>query len=260
MNRLSECFLVKRLACSLLPLLLAQTHLGFGQSTVDFRNGGVTFVTDADRRIYGFCEPNGLVGTNYVAALFYLPGADRGSQISSAQLAYGSNKLAYAYFRPPGTSLWGVWRNPAEVGNLRFLENVPPGESATLQVRVWDITLAPDWPSAVLSGQFLVTAPFNYTVPAPGSPAELYAMDNLRAAAVLVPCGPKLDITRENASAVVSWVPKMQGEILEETATLPQATWTPVLLPYSTSAGRVWVTNTITASPRFYRVRWPWPP
>jgi len=240
----------------LLGILLTGVFSGFTQGLVDFRNGGITFATTADRKIYGSCPFAPVVGTNYVAALFYLPGSDRGAQISEAELAYDSNNLAYAFFRPEGTSLPGVWRNPNNVGNYRVLEGVLPGEGATLQVRVWDGNLAADWPSAVLSGQFLASAPFNYTVPPPTATANLYYMENLRAAAVLIPCRPRLEISRQGNSLILSWEPS--GGQLEETVVLKPlsgTTWTPVPPPYFTSEGRVWVTNEITGGDKFYRVR-----
>src|SRR5881397_2038218 len=47
-------------------IILAATASALGQGIVDFRNGGVSFPTPADRRVYGApCVP--LVGTNYVA-------------------------------------------------------------------------------------------------------------------------------------------------------------------------------------------------
>jgi hypothetical protein len=226
------------------------------QSLVDFRNGGITFRTTANRLVM-LCNER-LVGTNYVAALYYLPGADRGSEFApnAGFLAYGSNDLAYAHFRDPSTSLPGVWINPIEVGPYRFLDPVGPGEPATLQVRVWDVTLHRDFSSAVQSGEYYVSTPFNYTVPATDSPKEDYYMDNLRASSV--PCTPRLSVTRSSNALTLSWPAAAAGFMLEETLGLertPTLTWKAVPLPYQTNQDRVTVSRPANAAAkRFYRL------
>src|SRR6266496_3892089 len=62
---------------TILPLIIILGGLcsAVAQGNVIFVNGFAVFRTVADRRVYGpDCAP--LVGTNYVAGLFYLPGAD----------------------------------------------------------------------------------------------------------------------------------------------------------------------------------------
>ena len=165
----------------LLLLLTSAVWNALGQGLVDFRNGGITFPTDADRRVYWFGGP--LVGVTYVAGLWYLEGADRGAQIATASQA-GGRTFA---FRPPGTQLPGYWVPPAGVSPLFVLDGVAVGGSATLQVRVWDSAKFATWDQAVAGGEFTASAPFNYTVPPPGSPPDKYYMDNLRAWAVPEP-------------------------------------------------------------------------
>ena len=151
-----------------------------GQGVVDFRNGGVTFRTVADRRVYGFNAATGcgpLVGTNYVAGLFYVAGANADLYPPTS----GTQAGALAHFRSPTTSQPGIWLNPVEVGNNRVLDGVEVGQVATLQVRVWDITKYASYLDAYVHGEYTASAPFLYTVPGPLSRPDAFYMDNLRA-------------------------------------------------------------------------------
>ena len=162
-------------------IILVATASALGQGTVDFRNGGVSFPTVADRRVYGPVPGGGcgpLVGTNYVAGLFYVPGAN--ANIYDPTLGTQAGELAR--FRAPTTAAPGLWLNPVAVGNTRVLDGVTFGQTATLQVRVWDITRYPTYQAAFAAGSYAVSAPFNYTVPSADNidPSKYY-MDNLRA-------------------------------------------------------------------------------
>jgi len=146
-----------------------------GQGLVDFRNGGVTFPTVADRKVYA--GPNNpLTGVNFVAGLWYLPGADRGSEIFSV----GNQAGRTFNFRPPTTTLPGTWV-VGSASPLFVLNSVAIGDSATLQVRVWDGAKYASFNQAVAGGEYGMSAPFNYTVPPTGSTPDKYYMDNLRA-------------------------------------------------------------------------------
>lgn len=242
-----------------LILLLLAVCSALGQGAVDFRNGAITFKNIAERRVFWCGQSVLLTGTNYVAALYYLPGADQLARLSEPDagiLARGSNNLAYAYFRSPTTSLPGVWLNPFPVGTFRYLEGVGPGETATLQVRVWDIAMYPDYRSAVLRGQYYASTPFNYTVPPPGSPSEDYYMDNLRT--TFTPCALLLSVQAAGASVTLSWrKPESPGVVLEETERLggsPPTAWTPVPFPYFTNAEQVSLTIPASDAQRFYRL------
>ena len=245
---------MKRYLLCLLLVMLVRS--GFAEGMVDFRNGSVVFATTANRKIY---LPGGipLVGTNYVAALYYLPGADRGAEIfSGGNLAFGLNGLAYAHFRPETTSQPGVWLNSPQVGNMRYLVGVSLGQTVTLQVRVWDITRHPDWPRAVINGEYQMTAPFNYLVPPPTASPQTFYMENMRSSVVLQPPSVPLTVSKVGDSAILSWpaltyVPFME---LEVTADLGGA-WTLVPPPYFTNLDRVLVTNSATADRRFYRLK-----
>ena len=161
----------KVIAAAILALIPGS---GWTQGTVDFRNGGITFPTDADRRVYGRNGP--LTGTTFVAGLWYLPGADRGGQMGSA------TQVGRTFaFRPDTTSLKGYWVQPAGVSPIFTFPDVAVGNAATLQVRVWDFAKFNSWEAAVAGGQYGDSAPFNYIVPAAGSTPDKYYMDNLRA-------------------------------------------------------------------------------
>jgi hypothetical protein len=160
---------------------------GWAQGTVDFRNGGITFPTPADRKVYYYkaipgVNGPGLVGTTWVAGLWYLAGADKGAQIGQAAQV-GGRTFA---FRPVTTMLPGCWVAPAGVSPIFTFPDVAVGGSATLQVRVWDSAKFATYDAAVAGGgDYIPSAPFNYTVPAPGSTPDKYYMDNLRAFALL---------------------------------------------------------------------------
>jgi len=151
---------------------------------VDFRNGGITFRYPADRRVY-FPDCTPLVGTNFVAALYYLPGIDRGTELDQPAggfLAYGDNQLALATFRPLTTSLPGTWMNSVEVGAVRWLEGVSVGQFATLQVRVWDVTQFGTYAEAVEGiGFHAASAPFNFLYPDISPPPDHWYLNELRA-------------------------------------------------------------------------------
>ncbi len=173
------------------------------QGRVDFRNGGVTFSTVADRRVYGFNAASGcgpLVGTNYVAGLFYVAGANADLYPPTS----GTQAGALAHFRSPTTSSPGIWLNPVEVGNNRILDGVDVGQVATLQVRVWDITKYATYLDAFAHGEYTASAPFLYTVPQPLSFPDAYYMDNLRAFAALSSPEPSAPIFL--ALGAVAWL------------------------------------------------------
>src|SRR5215475_12356970 len=75
---------VTQMKIVIVTAILALTAVsGWTQGTVDFRNGGITFPTDTDRRVYLWTGVP-LTGTTWVAGVWHLPGADRGAQIGTA--------------------------------------------------------------------------------------------------------------------------------------------------------------------------------
>lgn len=171
----------KLIAVAILALTAAS---GWAQGTVDFRNGGITFPTTADRKVYpGFVGNGaGLTGTTWVAGLWYLAGADRGNAIATAAQV-GGRTFA---FRPTTTTVPGAWVATAGVSPIFTFPDVAVGGTATLQVRVWDSSKFATWDAAVAGGGDVGSSgAFNYTVPAAGSTPDKYYMDNLRAFAVV---------------------------------------------------------------------------
>lgn len=166
----------------------------WAQGTVDFRNGGITFPTAANRYVYNAGAQvgpgdatdaaNRVTGTNMVAGLWFVVGA--GSPVTAALPVGG-----IFGFRAPTTAdaNKGTWVVPAGSSPTFTLVGVDVGASATLQVRVWDGALfgrtAAGFAAAVAAGGITGTsAPFDYTVPAAGSTPDKYYMNNLRAFAL----------------------------------------------------------------------------
>lgn len=161
---------------------------GWAQGTVDFRNGGITFPTAADRKVYlgAVGAGDGLTGTTFVAGLWYVAGADQGGQIGQGRQAGPVGAAARTFaFRSPTTTLKGTWVVPAGVSPIFELLDVGVGATATLQVRVWDSAKFASFDAAVAGGEYGISTPFNYTVPAAGSTPDKYYMDNLRAFAIV---------------------------------------------------------------------------
>jgi hypothetical protein len=172
---------MKMYALLLVTFGLALTALS--QGTVDFRNGGITFPTVADRLIY-FDRPGGtkVVGTNYGAALWYVPGTS-GEALWNFT---GGRQAGDPFpFRVPTTSLPGTWLVPLGRSSLLTLEGVPIGATATLQVRAWEFARYPTFLDAFRAGAFGVSGSFLYTVPEAGSTPDKYYMDNFRAWAAI---------------------------------------------------------------------------
>src|ERR1043166_8983442 len=64
------------------------------------------------------------------------------------------------------------------------------GQTATIQIRVWNITRFATWAGAFSAGEYAVSAPFNYTVPtADNIDPSKYCIDNLRAFPVSLSVG-----------------------------------------------------------------------
>lgn len=153
-------------------------------NTVYFQNYG-TFPTPADRLVYrDFVGGTKLVGTNFVAGLWYNPGTDAGSVDGRIAPERGLQTGALCPFRAPATTLPGTWSTLP--GPIRVLDGVGVGETAILQVRVWDIKKYPTFSDAFVAGEFGASAPFVYMVPQVTSPPSSYYMDGLRAFALTV--------------------------------------------------------------------------
>jgi len=215
----------------LLVISLHTSLPAFAQGIVVFKNGGLTFKTRADRRVY--VGGDWLVGTNYVAALYYIPGADQNIlSATNGTLAYGNDGLSLAYFRPQTTTGPGVWMNAsAGVGNLRTLVGVVEGQTATLQVRVWDLDQYATFAEAFAAGAYGWSQPFNFTVPPPPDPYSIpwdTYMDGLRSFTCVFPPPPPTLVLQRTSPVpfTISWWPTSTGYILQENTTLDPLGWT----------------------------------
>jgi hypothetical protein len=160
-------------------ILALSVSSGWAQGTILFQNTGVTFLTTHDKRVYNVDGVTPLAGTNYVAALFYLPGANNQGILTGGELALGVNS-GLAPFRQLTTTSPGYWLNTAAVGNARTLVGILAEQTATVQVRVWDITRFATYGDARAGGGITgASAPWNYTVPAAGSPAGRHGSHHL---------------------------------------------------------------------------------
>ncbi len=123
----------------------------FGQGQINLNNRGLALVNDASGKP--------LTGTSFVAQVWY--GASAGSLTKS---------FAPAPFRASTTTYPGTW-NPAAAGGpgaIGTLDGFAPGSTVTLQVAVWDSSIA-----GVGAAQALAKAPgtglsetFTYAIPA----------------------------------------------------------------------------------------------
>jgi hypothetical protein len=137
---------------------------------VDFRNDR-SFRTSADRLVRDISGAP-LVGTNYVAQLYYGPQDADPSSLDPVP-------YAPAPFRPLTDTQPGTW-----AGGDRMLFGFFPGDTVTLQVRVWDGNLAASYEEAATLGflgtQHGVSDPFPFTIPAVGPPPFAWYIENFR--------------------------------------------------------------------------------
>ena len=147
------------------------------QGTVNFNNNGLIPGNPPDVLVY-FEKGVPLVGTNFVAQLYYgAPGSSESALTPVTSLP--------APFRQPTTGIPGTW-----IGGTRTLTGFSQGAAVELQVRVWDITIAPDYLSAFTWGNGLYTAkgaPFSYTVPSIGSPPAAFLMTGFIGFTMVIP-------------------------------------------------------------------------
>jgi len=162
---------MKKIVLSL--LLAASAMSAFAQGTVNFGNGvAFTTATDQSRLVYDTLIQPGreLVGTQFRAQLYY------GSSAATLQAVATTGNA----FRAAGTTTPGTWSG----GGSRTLNGFVTGDTVQLQVRAWDSTTGNSWDTATTRG---ASALFSYVVPASGSLASAFYMENLRAFAVVVP-------------------------------------------------------------------------
>lgn len=155
---------------------------GWGQARVDFRNVGVTFPTPADRLVYlDRVGGQKLVGTNYVAGLWFTPGFDPTMVDGRLAPEFGQQAGVPFPFRPPTTSQPGGWFVPSGQSAYVTLDGIVSWQDVMLQVRVWDSAKFLTFTEAFASGEFAASEPFSYLAPPPSATPDQFYMDNLRA-------------------------------------------------------------------------------
>ena len=152
-----------------LAVLLAvtvATASAFAQGTVTFANNSA-YATVADRLVKDVGGAS-LTGTTFFAQLFFgAQGTAEGSLTAVTPTAA---------FRASTTASPGTL-----VGGSRTLTGITSGQTATLQVRVWDSAAFASYDAAVAGGGKIgSSALFDYTVPAAGSPPAAFFMEGLR--------------------------------------------------------------------------------
>jgi hypothetical protein len=98
----------------------------------------------------------------------------------AAQLLYGSSATSLtphtqtAMFRnvPVSDAFAGTWS-----GGTRTLTGMSAGQTAILQVRVWDTTGGATFDTALRRG---ISQTFTYIIPQPGAPPAAFFMENFR--------------------------------------------------------------------------------
>lgn len=173
-----------------IALLSLAAVSSWAQGTVQFQNGQITFITQdptgGNRLVYkDTIGGTKLTGTNYAAALYYVPGADQGNILMTRD--GGTQAGGLAFFRPGTTTVPGVWSNPLAVGNTRTLDGVAISTFATLQVRVWDTVKYVSFADAFSHNDYGWSVPFNFHAPdfAHGDPASAAYMEGLQAFAMV---------------------------------------------------------------------------
>jgi len=138
---------------------------GFSQGQVSFKNSDPYTTTaptaangHADRLVY-YTDNTPLSGTNWYAQLYYATGS--GVAASSLHIISGD---APSKFRPV-TQSDGIW-----AGSVKTFSDVASGQTATLQVRVWDGSLYQNYasaadPTSLPAGPHITgeSATFNFT-------------------------------------------------------------------------------------------------
>jgi hypothetical protein len=136
--------------------------------TIDF-NQNRTFTTTADRMVRSAPGGPGVVGTNFVALLYY-------------EAVEGDTSLTpvsvFNRFRavPNTDPLAGTW-----TGATRTLTGRAAGDNVTLQVYVWDQSAGATFDQARQAGGLWgQSGTFTYTVPAAGSLPSAFYIENFR--------------------------------------------------------------------------------
>lgn len=151
---------------------------------VIFQNGNLTFRNLlVDRLVYrDFVGGEKLIGTNYVAGLWYVVGNDPDAVDGRISPQLGLHAGPLYHFRASTTTFPGTW-SPAPNPQIT-LDAARPSDPTMLQVRVWDVEKFSTYAEAFAAGESGASAPFFYLVPPSGAGIQDYYMENLRAFAL----------------------------------------------------------------------------
>jgi hypothetical protein len=153
----------------LIPLaVLLIGAAGAVAQTVDF-NQNRTFATTADRRVYNQDGTTPLVGTDFVAQLYY--GANAGSLNPVT-----SNPVRFRNV-PTSDALAGTFS-----GATRTLTGFVAGDVVTLQVRAFNSAGGATFDTAGVRG---TSGTFTYRIPAAGDPPTAFYIENFRSFSVV---------------------------------------------------------------------------
>lgn len=164
--------------------LVISAQAAFSQGTVNFANTGA-FATTADRNVYqGAVGAAKLVGSSYVAALYYGTSDSTITTFAIRSLTAGDDTLARSVvaFRDvdPSNTAAGTW-----VGGIRTMLGTQVGQALKMQIRVWDISKFASYDLAVAGGGTVgQSGIFDYTVAASTDAAGL-KINNMRAFAIV---------------------------------------------------------------------------
>jgi hypothetical protein len=161
---------MSRIALLAVTILAHPAFFVKADGTVNFRNDAA-FITPADRLVRD-ADGLPLVGTNYMAQLYYGPSGVSPSSLNPVT-------AAPAPFRPSGHMRPGTW-----AGGTRTLSGFFAGETVHLEVRVWDSSLAASYEEALTLGfgntQHGESSVFTYVIPIPPDPSWFWDIDNFR--------------------------------------------------------------------------------
>jgi hypothetical protein len=135
---------------------------------------------------------------------------------------------------------------------------IGPVGTYTMQARGWfNNGIYPTYDHAANAGQKTgrsVLFTVNVTAPPAGANHTVFPSFVINFFEVN-PVPPKLDITLVNGQAVVSW-PTMPNAALQSRTNLASGNWLDVPGPYIFVNGRYTVTNTVSGSARYFRLRY----
>jgi hypothetical protein len=137
--------------------LLGVTAPALAQGTVNFNNN--VFGTPTSRPVLDYPGGHPLIGTDFVAQLYY---GSVGTPATSLTPVGAPGRFRLALTTNPGS-----W-----MGGTRTLNGILAGQTASLQVRVWNVTAFPTYEASLVGGGVRGTSPvFDYTVPLGPMPA-----------------------------------------------------------------------------------------